>query len=146
MKAGIVVDGLVTVGGKSALGLWKRYIAENRDLHYMRTSNISFGLPEKKLCERGILTMAVQAGPVDGDKSGAGSLVGAAFASDMLLQKEGAICAISVLPGNIQKTAGDKKNRRCVRRQEKERRQRNGSLLHRRKELPGNAPEEGSSV
>lgn len=94
-KQDIVVDGLVTTVGvnpQAALETLEtiRYCRKQGLATTCGLSNISFGLPERSCVNAAFLTMAVQAGLTMAIANpGQELLVGAAFASDMLLQKEG---------------------------------------------------------
>lgn len=89
----IVVDGLVTTVGankKAALETLQtiRYCKENGLATTCGLSNISFGLPERSFVNSAFLTMAIQAGLTMAIANPSQELlVGAAFASDLLLNK-----------------------------------------------------------
>ncbi|MBQ7841674.1 MAG: homocysteine S-methyltransferase family protein [Lachnospiraceae bacterium] len=93
-KNDIVVDGLVTTVGanpKAALETLDtiRYCKNKGLATTCGLSNISFGLPERSCVNTAFLTMAIQAGLTMAIANPSQDLlVGAAFASDMLLAKE----------------------------------------------------------
>ena len=92
-KSDIVVDGLVaTVGANPAAALETldtiRYCKNKGLATTCGLSNISFGLPERSCVNTAFLTMAIQAGLTMAIANPSQDLlVGAAFASDMLLHK-----------------------------------------------------------
>ncbi|MCD7725998.1 MAG: homocysteine S-methyltransferase family protein [Clostridiales bacterium] len=92
----IVVDGLVaTVGANKAAALDTletiRYCKKNGLATICGLSNISFGLPERSFVNSAFLTMAIQAGLTMAIANPSQELlVSCAFASDLLLNKEGA--------------------------------------------------------
>lgn len=94
-KQDIVVDGLVTTVGanpKAALETLEtiRYCRQQGLATTCGLSNISFGLPERSCVNTAFLTMAIQAGLTMAIANPSQELlVGAALASDLLLQKEG---------------------------------------------------------
>ena len=94
-KEDIVVDGLVTTVGankKAALETLEtiRYCKEKGLTTTCGLSNISFGLPERLVVNTAFLTMAIQAGLTMAIANPRQDLlVAAAFASDLLLNKEG---------------------------------------------------------
>ena len=93
-KEDIVVDGLVTTVGankKAALETLEtiRYCKENGLATTCGLSNISFGLPERTMVNTAFLTMAIQSGLTMAIANPSQDLlVAAAFASDLLLNKE----------------------------------------------------------
>ena len=93
-KEDIVVDGLVTtVGANKKAGLETletiRYCKENGLATTCGLSNISFGLPERTMVNTAFLTMAIQSGLTMAIANPSQDLlVAAAFASDLLLNKE----------------------------------------------------------
>lgn len=93
-KEDIVVDGLVvTVGAKKTGALEAletiRYCKEKGLATTCGLSNISFGLPERSMINAGFLTMAIQAGLTMAIANPSQDLLmAAAFASDLLLNKE----------------------------------------------------------
>lgn len=95
-KEDIIVDGLVaTVGAnkKAAIETLEtiRYCRENGLATTCGLSNISFGLPERSYVNTAFLTMAIQAGLTMAIANPSQELlVSLAFASDLLLNKEGA--------------------------------------------------------
>ncbi len=95
-KEDIVVDGLVaTVGANKTAALETletiRYCKKNGLATICGLSNISFGLPERSFVNAAFLTMAVQAGLTMAIANPSQELlVSCAFASDLLLNKEGA--------------------------------------------------------
>ncbi|MCM1173907.1 MAG: homocysteine S-methyltransferase family protein [Blautia sp.] len=95
-KEDIIVDGLVaTVGAnkKAAVETLEtiRYCKENGLATICGLSNISFGLPERSYVNTAFLTMAIQAGLTMAIANPSQELlVNLAFASDLLLNKEGA--------------------------------------------------------
>ncbi len=94
-KEDIIVDGLVaTVGANKAAALETleviRYCRENGLATICGLSNISFGLPERSYVNTAFLTMAIQAGLTMAIANPSQELlVSLAFASDLLLNKEG---------------------------------------------------------
>ena len=94
-KEDIVVDGLVTTVGANKMAALEtletiRYCKENGLTTTCGLSNISFGLPERIVVNTAFLTMAVQAGLTMAIANpNQDLLVAAAFASDLLLNKEG---------------------------------------------------------
>lgn len=95
-KEDIVVDGLVaTVGAnkKAALETLEtiRYCKKNGLATVCGLSNISFGMPERSYVNTAFLTMAIQAGLTMAIANPSQELLmGCAFASDLLLNKEDA--------------------------------------------------------
>ncbi len=95
-KEDIVVDGLVsTVGATSDAALQVlqmiRYAKENGLATTCGLSNISFGLPERSFVNTAFLTLAIGAGLTMAIVNPSqGLLMNAAFASDLLMNKEGA--------------------------------------------------------
>lgn len=95
-KEDIVVDGLVaTVGANKTAALETletiRYCKKNGLATICGLSNISFGLPERSFVNAAFLTMAIQAGLTMAIANPSQELlVSCAFASDLLLNKEGA--------------------------------------------------------
>lgn len=95
-KEDIVVDGLVTTVGankNAALETLEtiRYCKKNGLATICGLSNISFGLPERSYVNTTFLTMAIQAGLTMAIANPSQELlVSCAFASDLLLNKEGA--------------------------------------------------------
>lgn len=95
-KEDIIVDGLVaTVGANKTAAIETletiRYCKENGLATTCGLSNISFGLPERSYVNTAFLTMAVQAGLTMAIANPSQELlVSLAFASDLLLNKEGA--------------------------------------------------------
>ena len=95
-KEDIVVDGLVTTVGankRAALETLEtiRYCKERGLATICGLSNISFGLPERSFVNTAFLTMAIQAGLTMAIANPSQELlVSCAFASDLLLHKEGA--------------------------------------------------------
>ena len=95
-KEDIVVDGLVaTVGANKNAALETletiRYCKQNGLATICGLSNISFGLPERSYVNAAFLTMAIQAGLTMAISNPSQELlVCSAFASDLLLNKEGA--------------------------------------------------------
>lgn len=93
-KSDIIVDGLVaTVGANKRAALETletiRYCKKNGLATTCGLSNISFGLPERSCVNTAFLTMAVSAGLTMAIANPSQDLlVGAAFASDLLLNKE----------------------------------------------------------
>ncbi|MBQ9135097.1 MAG: homocysteine S-methyltransferase family protein [Lachnospiraceae bacterium] len=93
-KEDIVVDGLVTTVGankKAALETLEtiRYCKENGLATICGLSNISFGMPERSYVNTAFLTMAIQAGLTMAIANPSQELLmGCAFASDLLLNKE----------------------------------------------------------
>ncbi|MDE7285174.1 MAG: homocysteine S-methyltransferase family protein, partial [Lachnospiraceae bacterium] len=94
-KEDIIVDGLVaTVGANKAAALETldviRYCKSNGLATICGLSNISFGLPERSYVNTAFLTMAIQAGLTMAIANPSQELlVSLAFASDLLLNKEG---------------------------------------------------------
>lgn len=94
-KEDIIVDGLVaTVGVNKAAALETleviRYCKSNGLATICGLSNISFGLPERSYVNTAFLTMAIQAGLTMAIANPSQELlVSLAFASDLLLNKEG---------------------------------------------------------
>ncbi len=95
-KEDIIVDGLVaTVGANKNAAIETletiRYCKENNLATICGLSNISFGLPERSFVNTTFLTMAIQAGLTMAIANPSQELlVSCAFASDLLLNKEGA--------------------------------------------------------
>jgi len=95
-KEDIIVDGLVaTVGANKTAAIETletiRYCKENGLATICGLSNISFGLPERSYVNTAFLTMAIQAGLTMAIANPSQELlVSLAFASDLLLNKEGA--------------------------------------------------------
>lgn len=95
-KEDIVVDGLVTTVGANKTAAMEtlqtiRYCKENGLATICGLSNISFGLPERSFVNTTFLTMAIQAGLTMAIANPSQELlVSCAFASDLLLNKEGA--------------------------------------------------------
>ncbi|MDE5931312.1 MAG: dihydropteroate synthase, partial [Lachnospiraceae bacterium] len=95
-KEDIIVDGLVaTVGANKTAAIETletiRYCKENGLATTCGLSNISFGLPERSYVNTAFLTMAIQAGLTMAIANPSQELlVSLAFASDLLLNKEGA--------------------------------------------------------
>lgn len=95
-KEDIIVDGLVaTVGANKNAALETletiRYCKANGLATICGLSNISFGLPERSFVNTTFLTMAIQAGLTMAIANPSQELlVSCAFASDLLLNKEGA--------------------------------------------------------
>lgn len=95
-KEDIVVDGLVkTVGANKSAAVETletiRYCKANGLATICGLSNISFGLPERSFVNTTFLTMAIQAGLSMAIANPSQELlVSCAFASDLLLNKEGA--------------------------------------------------------
>ena len=95
-KEDIVVDGLVTTVGANkdaALETLEtiRYCKERGLATICGLSNISFGLPERSFVNTAFLTMAIQAGLTMAIANPSQELlVSCAFASDLLLHKDGA--------------------------------------------------------
>ena len=95
-KEDIIVDGLVaTVGANKTAAIETletiRYCKENGLATTCGLSNISFGLPERSYVNTAFLTMAVQVGLTMAIANPSQELlVSLAFASDLLLNKEGA--------------------------------------------------------
>ena len=103
-KEDIVVDGLVTTVGankNAALETLEtiRYCKANGLATICGLSNISFGLPERSFINTTFLTMAIQAGLSMAIANPSQELlVSCAFASDLLLNKEGAdLCYIQLM-------------------------------------------------
>lgn len=94
-KEDIIVDGLVTTVGanpNAALETLEtiRYCREKQLATVCGLSNISFGLPQRAYVNSVFLTMAIQAGLTMAIANPSSELlVASAFASDMLLHKEG---------------------------------------------------------
>lgn len=92
----IIVDGLVTTVGANKTAATEtletiRYCKENGLATICGLSNISFGLPERSFVNASFLTMAIQAGLTMAIANPSQELlVSCAFASDLLLHKEGA--------------------------------------------------------
>lgn len=95
-KEDIVVDGLVTTVGANKNAAIEtletiRYCKKNGLATICGLSNISFGLPERSFVNTTFLTMAIQAGLTMAIANPSQELlVSCAFASDLLLNKEGA--------------------------------------------------------
>ncbi|MDE6388854.1 MAG: homocysteine S-methyltransferase family protein [Lachnospiraceae bacterium] len=95
-KEDIVVDGLVTTVGANKTAAMEtlqtiRYCKENGLATICGLSNISFGLPERSFVNTTFLTMAIQAGLTMAIANPSQELlVSCAFASDLLLNKDGA--------------------------------------------------------
>ena len=95
-KEDIVVDGLVTtVGANKSAALETletiRYCKDNGLATICGLSNISFGLPERSFVNTTFLTMAIQAGLSMAIANPSQELlVSCAYASDLLLDKDGA--------------------------------------------------------
>ncbi|MCM1038493.1 MAG: homocysteine S-methyltransferase family protein [Ruminococcus sp.] len=95
-KEDIIVDGLVaTVGANKSAALETletiRYCKDNSLATICGLSNISFGLPERSYVNSAFLTMAIQAGLTMAIANPSQELlVSMAFASDLLLNKNGA--------------------------------------------------------
>lgn len=93
-KNDIIVDGLVaTVGANKTAAIETletiRYCKKNGLATTCGLSNISFGLPERSCVNTAFLTMAISAGLTMAIANpGQDLLVGAAFASDLLLNKD----------------------------------------------------------
>lgn len=93
-KEDIVVDGLVVTIGADKKGALEaletiRYCKEKGLATTCGLSNISFGLPERIMINAGFLTMAIQAGLTMAIANpGQDLLMAAAFAGDLLLNKE----------------------------------------------------------
>lgn len=94
-KEDIIVDGLVaTVGANKAAALETLEVIRHCKSNGLATicglSNISFGLPERSYVNTAFLTMAIQAGLTMAIANPSQELlVSLAFASDLLLNKEG---------------------------------------------------------
>ncbi len=94
-KEDIVVDGLVTTVGANKMAALEtletiKYCKENGLTTTCGLSNISFGLPERIVVNTAFLTMAIQAGLTMAIANpNQDLLVAAAFAGDLLLNKEG---------------------------------------------------------
>ncbi len=92
----IIVDGLVTTVGANKTAAMEtlqtiRYCKEHGLATICGLSNISFGLPERSFVNTTFLTMAIQAGLTMAIANPSQELlVSCAFASDLLLNKEGA--------------------------------------------------------
>ncbi len=95
-KEDIIVDGLVTTVGANKRAAVEtletiRYCKQNGLATICGLSNISFGLPERSFVNTTFLTMAIQAGLTMAIANPSQELlVSCAFASDLLLHKEGA--------------------------------------------------------
>ena len=95
-KEDIVVDGLVTTVGANPEAAKEtletiRYCRQNDFATVVGLSNISFGLPERIQVNSAFLTMAIQSGLTMAIANPSQQqLMAAAFASDLLLNKEGA--------------------------------------------------------
>lgn len=95
-KKDIVVDGLVTTVGANKNAAIEtletiRYCKKNGLATICGLSNISFGLPERSFVNTTFLTMAIQAGLTMAIANPSQDLlVSCAFASDLLLNKDGA--------------------------------------------------------
>ena len=95
-KQDIVVDGLVTTVGANKNAAIEtletiRYCKNNGIATICGLSNISFGLPERSFVNTTFLTMAIQAGLSMAIANPSQELlISCAFASDLLLNKEGA--------------------------------------------------------
>lgn len=95
-KEDIVVDGLVTTVGANKNAAIEtletiRYCKKNGLATICGLSNISFGLPERSFVNTTFLTMAIQAGLTMAIANPSQDLlVSCAFASDLLLNKDGA--------------------------------------------------------
>ena len=95
-KEDIVVDGLVTTVGANPEAAKEtletiRYCRQNDFATVVGLSNISFGLPERIQINSAFLTMAIQSGLTMAIANPSQQqLMAAAFASDLLLNKEGA--------------------------------------------------------
>lgn len=95
-KEDIIVDGLVATAGANPEAAREtletiRYCRQNDFATVVGLSNISFGLPERILINSAFLTMAIQAGLTMAIANPSQQqLMAAAFASDLLLNKEGA--------------------------------------------------------
>lgn len=93
-KTDIVVDGLVATVGANKMAAIEtletiRYCKANGLATTCGLSNISFGLPERSCVNSAFLTMAISAGLTMAiSNPGQDILVSAAFASDLLLNKE----------------------------------------------------------
>lgn len=93
-KEDIVVDGLVVTVGANKQGAIEaletiQYCKANGLATTCGLSNISFGLPERSMINAGFLTMAIQAGLTMAIANPSQDLLmAAAFASDLLLNKE----------------------------------------------------------
>lgn len=94
-KEDIVVDGLVTTVGANKMAALEtletiRYCKENGLTTTCGLSNISFGLPERVVVNTTFLTMAIREGLTMAIANpNQDLLVASAFASDLLLNKEG---------------------------------------------------------
>ncbi|MDE6892664.1 MAG: cobalamin-dependent protein, partial [Lachnospiraceae bacterium] len=94
-KEDIVVDGLVTTAGVNPGAAGEvleviRYCKRNGLATVCGLSNISFGLPERSFVNTAFLTMAIQAGLTMAIANPSQELlVNTAFASDLLMNKEG---------------------------------------------------------
>ncbi|MBO5209938.1 MAG: homocysteine S-methyltransferase family protein [Lachnospiraceae bacterium] len=95
-KEDIIVDGLVTTVGANKTAALEtletiRYCKANGLATICGLSNISFGLPERSFVNTTFLTIAIQAGLTMAIANPSQELlVSCAFASDLLLNKEGA--------------------------------------------------------
>lgn len=95
-KEDIIVDGLVTTVGANKTAAVEtletiRYCKENGLATICGLSNISFGLPERSFINTTFLTMAIQVGLTMAIANPSQELlVSCAFASDLLLHKDGA--------------------------------------------------------
>lgn len=95
-KEDIIVDGLVTTVGANKTAAIEtlqtiRYCKENGLATICGLSNISFGLPERSFVNTTFLTMAIREGLTMAIANPSQDLlVSCAFASDLLLNKEGA--------------------------------------------------------
>lgn len=93
-KEDIVVDGLVTTVGANKMAALEtletiRYCKENGLATVCGLSNISFGMPERSYVNTAFLTMAIQSGLTMAIANPSQELLmGCAFASDLLLNKE----------------------------------------------------------
>lgn len=152
-KQDIVVDGLVTTVGvnpKAALETLEtiRYCRKQGLATTCGLSNISFGLPERSCVNAAFLTMAVQAGLTMAIANpGQDLLVGAAFASDMLLQKEGSDLRYIGFAGEYTKRQQEIKKEQALRQEtgkKREETKERESVTQEKKELPGSAPEEAA--
>ena len=126
-KEDIVVDGLVTTVGANKMAALEtletiRYCKENGLTTTCGLSNISFGLPERIVVNTAFLTMAIQAGLTMAIANpNQDLLVAAAFASDLLLNKEGSdlryiekMQDISILATATSKTEATKKTETII--------------------------------
>lgn len=95
-KEDIVVDGLVATVGANKMAAREtietiRYCKQNGFATICGLSNISFGLPERSFLNTAFLTMAIQEGLTMAIANPSQDLlVSAAFASDLLMNKDGA--------------------------------------------------------